>query len=51
MSADSGWTSIQPMGTLFEQSLAIFLDTTILRLMEHTAKSSDGMFTRHANLE
>ncbi len=51
VSADSGWTSIQPMGTLFEQSLAIFLDTTILRLMEHTAKSSDGMFTRHANLE
>lgn len=51
VSADSGWTSIQPMGTLFEQSLSIFLDLTILRLMERAAKDSTGMFKRHANLE
>lgn len=51
VSADSGWASIQPMGTLFEQSLSIFLDLTILRLMERAAKNSAGMFKRHANLE
>jgi len=51
VSADSGWVSIQPMGTLFEQSLSIFLDLTILRLMERAAKDSAGMFKRHANLE
>lgn len=43
--------SIQPMGSLFEQSLLLFLDSTILRLMEKRNDTSDEMFTRHANLE
>lgn len=51
VSADSGWSSIQPMGTLFEQSLSIFLDLTILRLMQRATQDSAGMFRRHANLE
>ena len=51
VNADSGWTSIQPMGTLFEQSLSIFLDLTILRLMQRATKDSADMFKRHANLE
>lgn len=49
--ADSGLTSIQPMGSLFEQSLFIFLDLVILRLMERATKDSGTMFKRHANLE
>ena len=39
------------MGSLFEQSLFIFLDLVILRLMQRTALDSAGMFKRHANLE
>ncbi len=44
-------TSIQPMGTLFEQSLLICLDILILELMEHKSAHSDQMFGNHANLE
>lgn len=44
-------TSIQPMGSLFEQSLFIFLDIIILKLMEQVANDSANMFKRHANLE
>lgn len=49
--SDSGFKSIQPMGSLFEQSLLLFLDTIILRLMEKQGNDSNTMFTRHANLE
>ncbi|WAH42913.1 6-phospho-3-hexuloisomerase [Alicyclobacillus fastidiosus] len=47
----SGYTSIQPMGALFEQSLLVFYDAVILRLMENQGLDSDTMFSRHANLE
>lgn len=43
--------SIQPMGSLFEQSLLLFLDAVILRLMEKRGDDSGTMFARHANLE
>ena len=43
--------SIQPMGTLFEQSEGIFLDISILMLMEKNHLDSDMMFGRHANME
>ena len=43
--------SIQPMGSLFEQSLLLYLDAVILRLMKKQGNDSDTMFTRHANLE
>ena len=48
---DPGFESIQPLGSLFEQSLLLFLDAVILRLMEKQGSSPDMMFTRHANLE
>jgi 6-phospho-3-hexuloisomerase len=51
VAADSGFKSIQPMGSLFEQSLLLFLDSLIMRLMEKRGNDSDTMFTRHANLE
>jgi 6-phospho-3-hexuloisomerase len=43
--------SRQPMGSLFEQSLLLLLDATILALMERRAGDSDSMFKRHATLE
>jgi len=49
--SDSGYKSIQPMGSLFEQSLLLFFDAVIMRLMEKLRKDSDTMFCRHANLE
>ena len=49
--AQHGRTSVQPMGSLFEQSLLIFLDVVVLRLMERHNTDSAAMFERHANLE
>ena len=48
---DTRFRSIQPMGSLFEQSLLLYFDAIILRLMERQGNNSDTMFTRHANLE
>lgn len=44
-------TSIQPMGTLFEQLSWITYDTLILELMAKTGETAETMFPRHANLE
>jgi 6-phospho-3-hexuloisomerase len=44
-------SSIQPMGTLFEQTLLILSDILILRLMKRLNVSVDEMRQRHANLE
>ncbi len=44
-------SSVQPMGTLFEQSLLLLGDSLILLLMERRGIASDQMFGRHANLE
>ena len=43
--------SIQPMGSLFEQSEGIFMDISIMMLMEKRNLESDTMFGRHANME
>ena len=43
--------SVQPMGTLFEQSLLIMCDSLVLMLMEQLDISADQMRERHANLE
>lgn len=47
----SQFASVQPMGSLFEQSLLIFLDVIVMRLMEKKAIDANAMFERHANLE
>ncbi len=44
-------TSIQPMGSLFEQSLLLTLDVMALMLMEKLGRTSEQMFKLHANLE
>ena len=43
--------SIQPMGTLFEQSLFILCDSLILRMMRQSEVSVAQMLERHANLD
>ena len=48
---DTGVQSVQPMGSLFEQSLLICLDYVILILMEKRQITGEEMFARHANLE
>ena len=48
---DLGFRSVQPMGSLFEQSLLLTLDAIVLLLMEKTGKTPESMFTRHASLE
>ncbi len=44
-------SSIQPMGSLFEQSLGLVLDIVILQLMDELGIDAEQMFPRHANLE
>ena len=43
--------SIQPMGSLFEQSLFLLLDCLIVNLMARHDQTSSIMFTNHANME
>jgi 6-phospho-3-hexuloisomerase len=43
--------SVQPLGTLFEQSLLILCDSLILGLMQRLRVDVAHMRERHANLE
>ena len=43
--------SIQPLGTLFEQTLGLLLDVISLQVMNELNVSAEQMFARHANLE
>jgi len=43
--------SLQPMGSLFEQTLLIVFDETVMRLIECTNTNLANMRSRHANLE
>jgi 6-phospho-3-hexuloisomerase len=47
----SALVSVQPLGTLFEQSMLILCDSLILGLMQRTGVNAGQMFERHANLE
>ncbi len=40
----------QPMGSLFEQALLIFLDSVVLRLMTLLERTSEDMERIHSNL-
>jgi 6-phospho-3-hexuloisomerase len=53
MAYDGGHTltSVQPLGTLFEQAMFILCDSLVLGLMQRTGVSAVQMFERHANLE
>jgi len=47
----SAATSIQPKGSLFEQTMFLICESVVLRLMEMRGIDADRMFHRHANLE
>lgn len=49
--AVEGFSSVQPMTTLNEQSLVIFFDALVLKLMEHLGETHETMWSRHSNLE
>ena len=43
--------TIQPMASLFEQSLLILLDTIVLMLKDRLRQDEQKMLARHSNLE
>ena len=50
-SAPAGARSLQPMGSLFEQTLFLLFDALVVALMRADNQAADMMFARHANLE
>ena len=48
---NEAYQTIQPMGSLFEQTLLMFYDAMILRFMDEKLLDSGKMYGRHANLE
>ena len=44
-------TSIQPLGSLFEQMLLIVFDAAVLEMSREEPGSNDDMAKRHASLE
>ena len=44
-------SSVQPMGSLFEQCMWLALDAIVVALMDRLNLMADDMFKRHANLE
>lgn len=49
--ASGSYSTIQPMASLFEQTMLVFFDAVILRMMEKTGQTTKQMFGKHANLE
>jgi 6-phospho-3-hexuloisomerase len=49
--ANSSYNTIQPMGALFEQTLLLYCDAVILKMMQKQGLNTATMFNRHANLE
>ncbi len=49
--SEGNYNTIQPMGSLFEQSTLLFYDALILRCMEKKGLDSNKMYGKHANLE
>lgn len=43
--------SVQPMGSLFEQAMFLFCESTIMELMRLTGQDAGAMIRRNANLE
>ncbi|WP_226673462.1 6-phospho-3-hexuloisomerase [Rossellomorea aquimaris] len=49
--SEGDYKTIQPMGSLFEQTMLLFYDAIILRFMEKKGLDSGKMYGKHANLE
>ncbi|WP_026105143.1 6-phospho-3-hexuloisomerase [Halalkalibacterium ligniniphilum] len=48
---NGAYKTIQPMGSLFEQSLLLIYDAIVLKLMEKQEQDGVKMYGKHANLE
>lgn len=48
---DSQGKSVMPMGSLFEHSMGLFFEMTVIALMADMSMDEAKMFERHANLE
>jgi 6-phospho-3-hexuloisomerase len=49
--SEGDFKSIQPMGSLFEQTLLMFYDAIILSFMDKKGLDTNKMYGKHANLE
>ncbi|UOE53495.1 6-phospho-3-hexuloisomerase [Cytobacillus oceanisediminis] len=49
--SEGDYKTIQPMGSLFEQTLLLLCDAIILRFMEKKGLDTTKMYGKHANLE
>lgn len=49
--SEGDYKTIQPMGSLFEQTLLLFYDAVILRFMDKKGLDTNTMYGKHANLE
>ncbi|WP_429374105.1 6-phospho-3-hexuloisomerase [Paenibacillus sp. DS2015] len=49
--ASGNYNTIQPMASLYEQTLLVFYDAVILRMMEKRGLDTNKMYGKHANLE
>lgn len=50
-SAEEPVATVQPMASLFEQSLLLLLDTIVLMLKDRLRQDEEAMMARHSNLE
>ncbi|GLO67477.1 6-phospho-3-hexuloisomerase [Oceanobacillus kimchii] len=48
---ENNYQTIQPMGSLFEQTMMLFYDALILKFMNKKGLDSQTMYDKHANLE
>jgi 6-phospho-3-hexuloisomerase len=51
MADDKRGASVLPMGSLYEAAMLIFFDVVSIVLRERTGQTTDGMRSRHTNLE
>lgn len=51
VNSTSDLTSIQPVGTLFEQLAWLTCDSIIILLRDHTGQTNEDLLARHANME
>lgn len=49
--SEGHYKTIQPMGSLFEQTMLLVYDALILRMMDKKGLDSTKMYGKHANLE
>ena len=51
MADDTGGRSVLPMGSLYEAAMLVFFDIVSIVLRERTSQTTEGMRSRHTNLE